>query len=985
MECFGAALVLVAFVALFLYGRGDRVKGLEKELEAQRGQLQSLGQRLAALTREVELLRSGGAVVEPPPPPPPVAVPVQVEAPAPVPEPEPLPAPSAPPPPPQPAVPPVLPLPKAARAPFDWESLVGVRLFSWMAGIMLVIAAILFLRYSIQHGWLGAPVRMAIGVLTGAGLLAVCEWRVARRYSVTANAMDGAGIAILFATFFASHVLWGLLNATAAFLLMALVAGVAVALALRRNAPFIAVLGLLGGFATPALLSSGQDRPVELFGYLLLLNGGLAWVAVRRRWTLLVPLTLAFTFLYQWAWVIRSLDPARLPLALGIFLVFPVLHVLMLAVGRRPQPGAAGETEEASYRDLSGWSLGLPLLLAVYLAALPGFGARYGLLFGYLLLLGAALATYAAARGPALLHNLAAAATVLVYGLWLVISYRSEAWPGILAFLSLEVLLYLGAPWVASRWKRDLPVLPGALAAPLLLGALPLLLVREPAAVASPWPILGTLALLVLASGAAALALRHGILHGAALVMAQLFLLVWLHVGNRHPWPSVAVAAAALFAGFGLAWIPLARRRGGEELARACARGAVAGAFSAQMVAALACEVEGSPSSLLSLLVQTGLAAALLWLSVRAALPWVAPVSVASTFLAGWALHGPDGERLMLIAVLWLVYLAFPVVLGTGARRLREPWLAAVLASAAFFLLARPIVERLGYAGVIGLLPVVQAAALALLLRRLLSIEGGERAERVEGEERDRGRLALLAGAVLAFVTVAIPLQLEKQWITLGWALLAAALAWLHGRIPHRGLLLWTAGLAAAVFVRLSLNPDVLAYHPRADTPILNWYLYTYLVAAAALLIAARLLRRTDDRLGPNLPRLSSLAGAAGGVLLFLLVNLEIADYFSMGETLTFGFLSGRATLAEGLTYTLGWGIFALALLVTGIALRSRPARVTAIGLLVVTVIKGFLFDLSSLGGLYRVASFVGMAVCLAAVAVLIQKFVLARPEEGRG
>jgi uncharacterized membrane protein len=239
---------------------------------------------------------------------------------------------------------------------------------------------------------------------------------------------------------------------------------------------------------------------------------------------------------------------------------------------------------------------------------------------------------------------------------------------------------------------------------------------------------------------------------------------------------------------------------------------------------------------------------------------------------------------------------------------------------------------------------------------------------------------------VLAFVTAAIPLQLEKQWITIGWALLAAALAWLYGRIPHRGLLWWTLGLAAAVLVRLSLNPAVLTYHPRADLPVWNWYLYTYLVAAGALLVAGRLLGRTDDRLSQGLPRLSVLANAGAGLLLFLLLNIEIADYFSTGPTLTFSFLSGRATLAEGLTYTLGWGIFALGLLVTGIVARSRGTRIAAIALLLGTVLKGFLFDLASLGGLYRVASFVGLAVCLAAVAVLIQRFVLVRaPEEPRG
>jgi uncharacterized membrane protein len=47
----------------------------------------------------------------------------------------------------------------------------------------------------------------------------------------------------------------------------------------------------------------------------------------------------------------------------------------------------------------------------------------------------------------------------------------------------------------------------------------------------------------------------------------------------------------------------------------------------------------------------------------------------------------------------------------------------------------------------------------------------------------------------------------------------------------------------------------------------------------------------------------------------------------------------------------------------------------------VVTILKCFLFDLAQLGGLYRVASFVGLAACLAAVALLLQRFVLARSD----
>ena len=66
-----------------------------------------------------------------------------------------------------------------------------------------------------------------------------------------------------------------------------------------------------------------------------------------------------------------------------------------------------------------------------------------------------------------------------------------------------------------------------------------------------------------------------------------------------------------------------------------------------------------------------------------------------------------------------------------------------------------------------------------------------------------------------------------------------------------------------------------------------------------------------------------------------------------------------------------------------GVALRSRAARITSIVLLAITVLKAFLHDLPSLGGLYRVASFALLAVSLAVVAVALQKFVLKQPEDG--
>ena len=97
---------------------------------------------------------------------------------------------------------------------------------------------------------------------------------VARNYKFTANAMHGAGIAILYATLFAMHARGTSCRRAVSFLGMLLVTAAAVFLSIRRDSVFIALLGLIGGFATPALLSSGENRPIALFSYLLLLNGG---------------------------------------------------------------------------------------------------------------------------------------------------------------------------------------------------------------------------------------------------------------------------------------------------------------------------------------------------------------------------------------------------------------------------------------------------------------------------------------------------------------------------------------------------------------------------------------------------------------------------------------------------------------------------------------------------------------------------------------
>src|SRR6185312_184206 len=90
----------------------------------------------------------------------------------------------------------------------------------------------------------------------------------------------------------------------------------------------------------------------------------------------------------------------------------------------------------------------------------------------------------------------------------------------------------------------------------------------------------------------------------------------------------------------------------------------------------------------------------------------------------------------------------------------------------------------------------------------------------------------------------------------------------------------------------------------------------------------------------------SSILSAGAVVLLFLLLNIEIADFYATGPTIMFRF---GATVSQDLTYTIGWLAFGMALLAACIYLHSRFGRVASLALIALTTFKCFLYDLSSL------------------------------------
>ncbi|HXO21251.1 MAG TPA: DUF2339 domain-containing protein [Thermoanaerobaculia bacterium] len=219
---------------------------------------------------------------------------------------------------------------------------------------------------------------------------------------------------------------------------------------------------------------------------------------------------------------------------------------------------------------------------------------------------------------------------------------------------------------------------------------------------------------------------------------------------------------------------------------------------------------------------------------------------------------------------------------------------------------------------------------------------------------------------------------LTAAWLLLGWGALAAADRMTPPRpsLAVGGRILVLAGLlGTALGPGLAANP-LWEHRPVGETPIANGLLALFGLPAALLLAAARHLARRAA--SSRLDRLLTKAWSGGALaLLFVLVSLEVRQLFH-GSYLD----AGTAGAAERYAYSAAWILFGTALLVLGIARRGRALRYASLAVMMIAVVKVFLYDTKNLSDLYRVFSFLGLGGSLLLLAYLYQRFVFR--ESGR-
>jgi uncharacterized membrane protein len=184
---------------------------------------------------------------------------------------------------------------------FSLENFIGLKLIHIIGIIVLVIGLSIGVKYAIDKDLISEGMR--IGLAYGAGLiLCLLSARLKSKYHLFSAILFSGGMASIYFTTYGAFVYYSMMPFSIAFIIMILLTVFVVFQALVYNHEEIALLGLVGAYAIPFLISKNSDKPELLFLYITVINIGIIYLGIKRPWKNVGRIAQAVTWVLFLAW-----------------------------------------------------------------------------------------------------------------------------------------------------------------------------------------------------------------------------------------------------------------------------------------------------------------------------------------------------------------------------------------------------------------------------------------------------------------------------------------------------------------------------------------------------------------------------------------------------------------------------------------------------------------------------------------------------------
>ena len=187
----------------------------------------------------------------------------------------------------------------------DIEKFIGENLINKIGIAITIIGVAIGAKYAIDHQLISPLTRIILGYLVGIGLLGFAI-KLKKKYENFSAVLLSGAMAIMYFMTFAAYSFYNLIPQIPAFGIMVLFTAFTVVAAINYNRHVIALIGLVGAYAVPFLLSEGSGKVAFLFTYMTIINGGILVIAFKKYWKSLYYSAFGLTWLIFFAWSVTG-------------------------------------------------------------------------------------------------------------------------------------------------------------------------------------------------------------------------------------------------------------------------------------------------------------------------------------------------------------------------------------------------------------------------------------------------------------------------------------------------------------------------------------------------------------------------------------------------------------------------------------------------------------------------------------------------------
>jgi uncharacterized membrane protein len=210
------------------------------------------------------------------------------------------------------------------------ENFIGLRLIHFIGIVVLVIGLSIGVKYAINKDLISEGMRIFLAYAAGFILL-ILSFRLKEKYTLFSAILFSGAMASLYFTTYAAYVYYAMMPFVLAFVLMILMTVYTVFEAIRYARQEIALLGLVGAYGIPFLISQNNDRPELFFLYISMINLGVVYLCIRKQWKRVGRAAQTITWILFLGWASLSQREGWPPTGF-VFLVFFFLLFLFTIV-----------------------------------------------------------------------------------------------------------------------------------------------------------------------------------------------------------------------------------------------------------------------------------------------------------------------------------------------------------------------------------------------------------------------------------------------------------------------------------------------------------------------------------------------------------------------------------------------------------------------------------------------------------------------------